>query len=244
MCTVSWLRRSDGYLLLCNRDERHTRRPAVGPRLAERSGVSLLAPVDGDYGGSWIGVNEFGLTLCLLNRYGDGLTEHDRSFTSRGLLLLELLDCARNPQVSKRINRRDLRTFQPFTMVALAVEEPAMLIEWTGAECLVHADSESGMPISSSSMRGLDVVGERKKQFQEITHAKKLDEQLLYQFHRSHLPVRGSSSVCMHREDAATVSLSAVNVTSELIEFSYEGGPPCLETPAERVRVHRTQVRT
>src|SRR6185295_10014910 len=183
MCTVSWLRRSDGYLLLCNRDERHTRRPAVGPRLAERNGVSLLAPVDGDYGGSWIGVNQFGLTLCLLNRYGDGLTERSQPFTSRGLLLLELLDCARNPHVSERISSRDLNVFPPFTMVALAVEEPAMIIEWTGAECVVHADAESSMPLTSSSMKGLDVVGERKKQFQKLTHAQKLEEQLLYQFH-------------------------------------------------------------
>ena len=241
MCTVSWLRRSDGYLLLCNRDERHTRRRAVGPRLVERSGVSLLAPVDGDYGGSWIGVNQFGLTLCLLNRYGDRLIENDRPFTSRGLLLLELLDCARSPQVSERISSRDLNVFPPFTMVALAVEEPAMIIEWTGAECIVHTDAESSMPITSSSMKGLDVVGERKKQFQKITHAKQLNARLLYQFHRSHLPVRGPSSVCMHREDAATVSLSAVNVTSESIEFSYHGGPPCLETQVENVRLKRTE---
>ena len=242
MCTVSWLRRSDGYLLLCNRDERHTRKPAVGPRLAERSGVSLLAPVDGDYGGSWIGVNQFGLTLCLLNRYGDVLTEHNGPFTSRGLLLLELLDCARSPQVSERVSSRDLKVFPPFTMVALAVEEPAMVIEWTGAGCVVHTDAESSMPITSSSMKGLDVVGDRKKQFQKLAHAKQLDARLLYEFHRSHLPVRGPSSVCMHRDDAATVSLSAVDVSPESIEFSYYGGPPCLETQVESVRLKRTGV--
>ena len=127
-------------------------------------------------------------------------------------------------------------------MVALAVEEPAMIIEWTGAECVVHADAESSMPLTSSSMKGLDVVAERKKQFQKLTHAQKLDEQLLYQFHRSHLPARGPSSVCMHRDDAATVSLSAVNVTPESIEFSYHGAPPCSETQVESIRIKRTEV--
>lgn len=68
MCTVSWLHKAKGYVLLCNRDERHTRKPALGPRISERNGISFIAPVDGDHGGSWIGVNQFGLTLCLLNR--------------------------------------------------------------------------------------------------------------------------------------------------------------------------------
>lgn len=240
MCTVSWLRQKDGYLLLCNRDERHTRRPALGPRLAVRNEVSLIAPVDGDHGGSWIGINQFGLTLCLLNRYGDDITERDRRFTSRGLLLLELLDCARSQQVSERVSRRDLAFFQPFTMVALAVEEPAMLIEWTGNKCIVQSNAESNMPITSSSMKELDVIGERKKQFQTLLSKEgPLNAGLLYQFHRSHVPVRGPYSVCMHREDAATVSLSAVSVTPELTEFSYYGGPPCLGTPAERIRVER-----
>jgi len=239
MCTVSWLRQNDGYLLLCNRDERHTRQPAHGPRLAVRNGVSLLAPVDGDHGGSWIGINQFGLTLCLLNRYGDDISEQDRRFTSRGLLLLELLDCARSQQVSERVSPGDLAFFQPFTMVALAVDKPAMLIEWTGTKCVIQSDAESNMPISSSSMKELDVIGERKKQFQMLSKAGPLDASLLYQFHRSHVPVRGPYSVCMHREDAATVSLSAVSVTPGWIEFSYEGGPPCLGTPAERIRVER-----
>ena len=243
MCTVSWLRQTDGYLLLCNRDERHTRKAALGPRHGERNGVGWLAPVDGDHGGSWIGVNQFGLTLCLLNRYGDDFTEQDRHFTSRGLLLLELLDCAQSREVSERISVRDLKFFQPFTMVAVAVGEPAMLIEWTGATCVVEADAENNMPITSSSIKGLDVVGERKSRFHNmLSYAKPVDANLLYQFHRSHLPVRGPSSVCMHREDAGSVSLSAVSVNPASIEFSYEGGPPCLETKVEKVRVERIPV--
>src|SRR6185312_11981515 len=69
MCTVSWIHAREGYQLLCNRDERHTRRPAQAPTVRQNGGVRFIAPIDGEEGGSWIGVNEFGLTLCLLNRY-------------------------------------------------------------------------------------------------------------------------------------------------------------------------------
>ena len=73
MCTVSWLRQSNGYQLFCNRDEKRTRRPSSGPQLLVRDGVRFLAPIDADFGGTWIAVNEFGLSLVLVNR-GSGIT--------------------------------------------------------------------------------------------------------------------------------------------------------------------------
>jgi hypothetical protein len=85
MCTVTWLPRPDGYQLLCNRDERDSRQPALGPRLHEQNGVKYIAPVDGDHGGSWIGTNEFGMSLCLLNRVGDVESDGNRDYISRGV---------------------------------------------------------------------------------------------------------------------------------------------------------------
>ncbi|PWT90672.1 MAG: hypothetical protein C5B56_05030, partial [Proteobacteria bacterium] len=67
MCTVSWVHQPDGYHLLCNRDEKRTRGVASGPRLQRCGGVNYLAPMDPDFGGTWIATNEFGISLCLLN---------------------------------------------------------------------------------------------------------------------------------------------------------------------------------
>ena len=86
MCTASWLIEADGYELFCNRDESKMRQPAAPPALRERLSVKFLAPADGDFGGSWISVNEFGLSLCLLNFY-PAVTQH-ASPTSRGLLVV------------------------------------------------------------------------------------------------------------------------------------------------------------
>ena len=133
MCTVSWLRQADGYVLLCNRDERHTRKPAGDPRIGDVRGVSFVAPIDGDHGGSWIGVNQFGLTLCLLNRYDDLSADPSRDYTSRGLLLTDLLDCRDGSQISTRVTEAGLDRFRPFTLLALSVDAPAMLVGWNGA---------------------------------------------------------------------------------------------------------------
>ena len=62
---------------------------AVGacPAASERGGVRYIAPVDSDCGGTWIAANEFGVSVCLLNR-GNG--HGPLAAESRGLLVDEL----------------------------------------------------------------------------------------------------------------------------------------------------------
>lgn len=246
MCTVSWLRQAKGYVLLCNRDERHTRKPASGPRVSTVRGVSFVAPVDGDHGGSWIVANQFGLTLCLLNRYGgDGKPDQNRAYISRGLLLTDLFDCSRSQDVIDQMKQRELDRFQPFTMLALAVDEPAILIDWTGLECAIQPDADARMPLTSSSLKDSNVLSLRRKLFAEMASKRgNLDTELLHQFHRSHLPERGPASVCMHRDDAATVSLSIVTVSPGSVEFLYHPKSPCREAPAKSVLIERSAVQS
>ncbi|HSE25357.1 MAG TPA: NRDE family protein [Pyrinomonadaceae bacterium] len=245
MCTVSWLRQAEGYVLLCNRDERHTRKAASGPRIGSVHGVLFVAPVDGDQGGSWIGTNQFGLTLCLLNRYGDWMPDPNSDYTSRGLLLVDLLDCRDNQHLSERVNHIELDRFQPFTMLALSVDEPATLIDWNGLECAVQLDAELRMPLTSSSLKDTNVNALRRKVFAELgSHRGSIDSDLLHQFHQSHLPNRGPHSVCMHRDDAATISLSIVTVGPASVEFLYHPKSPCLKATEEKVSLKRTTGRS
>ena len=240
MCTVSWLRRAFGYVLLCNRDERHTRKPAGEPQIGEARGVSFLAPIDGDHGGSWIGVNQFGLTLCLLNRYDDLSADPKRNYTSRGLLLTDLLDCRDGSQIGKRLADTRLDRFRPFTLLALSVDAPAMLVGWNGRECAIQLDAEVHSPLTSSSFRNPNVPALRRQLFVEMVSQQGIiDADLLHRFHRSHLPDRGPYSVCMHRDDAATVSLSTIRVTRNTIEFIYHPGAPCVAAADQKVRLDR-----
>src|ERR1700693_4285949 len=98
MCTISWIHDKDGYQLLCNRDEKLTRKSAVEPRLAVRNGTRFLAPVDGDFGGTWIATNEFGISVCLLNGAGD-----QHNVRSRGLLIPDLISAPSVAVVCERV---------------------------------------------------------------------------------------------------------------------------------------------
>lgn len=230
MCTVSWLHCDSGYQLFCNRDERHTRGRAAPPQLHQRAGVSFIAPTDGDHGGSWIGVNEFGLSLCLLNRYQDEAAQPLQPTVSRGLLLTALMDSDSPAQVSCRIKQSELTSFQPFTLLALAPESPALIIHWTGRELLTDSNAEAQMPLTSSSYETARVIECRQQQFAELKQqAGKITADLLVKFHRSHAPERGPLSVCMHRADAATVSFSRISIADGAIRFDYQSAAPCAD---------------
>ena len=233
MCTVSWLRVTGGYELFCNRDERHARKPAATPATREQRSVRFIAPLDGDHGGTWIGVNEAGVSLCLLNRYeaapsspGGVMTEDD--YRSRGLLLASLMDSLTVAHAHARLSGADLSCYRPFTMLVLSPHEPALLVHWADGRKTFDGAGDASVPLTSSSYRGAEVAAARKSLFRRMAEeAGSVTPSLLHKFHRSHEPVRGAYSVCMLREDAATVSFSHVKVWGGTTEFSYQPAPPC-----------------
>ena len=85
MCTVTLLRQSNGLRLFMNRDEAHSRKPALKPKLmVEESKV--YAPIDPQGGGTWIAYNEKGYWGCLLNGYFERPTEDKESVQSLSLI--------------------------------------------------------------------------------------------------------------------------------------------------------------
>ncbi len=88
MCTLIVFRHIDArfpLVIAANRDERPTR-PTREP--AELAG-GIYAPIDLVRGGSWIGVNDRGLTASLTNRF---IAPRRHGRRSRGLLVTEALN--------------------------------------------------------------------------------------------------------------------------------------------------------
>ena len=70
MCTLTWHTYEHGYRLLFTRDELRSRACAGPPSVRFAGGTAYVAPTDSDRGGTWIGVNELGITHCIVNTYG------------------------------------------------------------------------------------------------------------------------------------------------------------------------------
>jgi len=227
MCTVTWLRNSDGYDLLFNRDELNSRKPAQPPIMSIKSGTEFISPIDGDHGGTWIGINQFGLSLCLLNGYEVEATKQKSSHVSRGFIIPDLMNCSLTREVAQRLSGLNLRLFRPFKLLAIDLKGQTGICEWDGDRFCDTGNTESLMLLSSSSFESERVIAGRREAFQSSTNAKDPELESLFFFHRSHLPTRSAYSVCMHRPDAATVSFSWISVKHELANFHYLPQSPC-----------------
>jgi len=227
MCTVTWLHDEDGYLLLSNRDERPTRLPGIAPRVAG-SDVRYIAPLDGDHGGTWIGVNEFGLSICLLNGAAPSEPPVDpAAFTSRGIVALHLLECSGAEHVRHKIRELDLPRLRPFSVIVLESSKDPVLIRWTGMRELSEATEPVRMPLFSTARE--PAIRARREHFASLLSAHgTVTSELLHEFHGSHMPDRGAFSVCMHGDVSNTVSFSRVSVTRESVELAYYPSSPCL----------------
>ena len=226
MCTLSWLPLPGGYALAMNRDERPTRAPALPPAAAP-SGVPALIPIDGEAGGSWISVNCFGHSLALLNRFEDSPLDPGGPFVSRGLLLTELAKHSGPKMVDRALAGMPLVTYRPFTLASISTACDPWLFEWNGRTLERARVNQPGMLRTSSGRDQAGAERVRGALFREAAASPKgLTSAALFALHRSHRPEPGPLSICMHREEANTVSCSLITVSENEVLFSYVNGPP------------------
>jgi len=213
MCTVSWRIDSDGYTLFSSRDELLTRPIADAPRWQEHSGVAYVAPSDTLHGGTWISANARGLSVCILN------AQHGpRGTRSRGEVVRLLASSLDIEGLSTTLTAARLEQFSPFVLIALGRHRAARIFEWDHGH-LTHRDAPLSGVLTSSSFDDEGVRAARVAQFERAVD--------LEAFHRSHEPRPGAHSVCMHRSDAKTVSLTRIEVTRSKVGMSYWPGSPC-----------------
>ena len=229
MCTLSWIRGAeDGvYEIHFNRDERRTRLPASVPRECEVDGVRLLAPQDGDAGGSWIAVNEHGVTVCLLNRHHEEEAYVPSDPVSRGRLVLECASADSVLGVRERVTGAEMSCYRPFDLAAFAVTSEPLLHTWNGERLEVRPLTSGDRPLASSGLDPIGVARTRRALFELALRQSPENSETFTRLHASHQPDRGSYSVCMHRDDAQTVSYSRIRVGQGMARFAYADGPPC-----------------
>jgi hypothetical protein len=222
--------------LFCNRDEKLTRGKAAPPGHGVRDGVRFLAPVDADFGGTWIAANEFGLSLCLLNGMPGPRSR------SRGLLVLDLISLPSIEALVDRFRMLDLLPYAPFTLAGVEPHNLAAVVEWKGERVAISSPDESHFMLTSSSFDSGRVREKRREAYSKVTSLGCTPE-LLTHFHKSHGGMPSAYSICMHRPDAETVSFSWIRVSRRWIEFTYSDAAPCQCSQATKVRLPRSAAR-
>jgi hypothetical protein len=234
VCTVTWFGSRDGYFLYANRDELRTRPPASPPTRHHKAGTRYLAPTDGAAGGTWIAVNEFGLSLCLLNDYSATARIARGDFVSRGHLVADLIRAHELDDLARLWSNCELPSYRPFKLLALSPGQQARLLGWNGEASSLTSDGVVP-PLCSSSFDEAGATRARAELFSDTALDDDGDRRKGHlRFHQSHRPERGPYSVCMHRPDAVTVSFTIVETNPAQISMVYADGAPC-STPLEHL---------
>src|SRR5262249_56462864 len=92
-----------------------------------------------------------GVTICLLNRYGDTPLDPVGPRPSRGLLVLELLVARTAALAIEQVEQRPLDQLLPFTICAVDLDGVVHLADWTGTELLLSTASPGLVRTSSGS---------------------------------------------------------------------------------------------
>ena len=230
MCTVTIVQSPgwDGkaFRMACSRDESHGRSPATEPEYRTVNGVKALMPVDPGSGGTWVGVNEFGVALTLLNHnLPEPPTGRDQS---RGQVIPALLHVPSVEEIVPQISAIKRERMMPFRLVAC---DGRYVLLWRGIDPVEKAELSpwDGKPLmfTSSGLGDHLVEPPRRELFDgwfSGDPVKAIQEQEA--FHRHQWPGREHLSVCMHREDARTVSYTTVDVSPPGVTMFYHPDRP------------------
>lgn len=227
MCTITFIPRRRGYLLGMNRDEQRSRETALPPQHQTIGSRRALFPRESG-GGTWIGVNDAGVTFALINWYGV-TARVTGSVISRGEIVASALGLEAVDRVTETLKEARLDRVNPFRLIAVFPGDETV-VEWTwNREVLQQHPHPWQMATWISS--GFDEPGAQRTRSLVYSEALSLPsagtQDWLRQLHASHAPKRGPYCHCMHREDAATVSYTEVKVTPQQISMGYLSGSPC-----------------
>jgi len=138
MCSLIILRRPGHdwpLLIAANRDELLSR-PSRAPARHWPDRPDVVAGLDENGGGSWLGINDHGLVAAVLNRTGTLGPATDKR--SRGELVLEALDHAEAGEAAGALADLHPDAYRPFNLVVAGPRDAYWLRHGGDGEIRVH----------------------------------------------------------------------------------------------------------
>ena len=159
MCTLVILRRPGHrwpVLIGANRDEMIDR-PWEPPGRHWADRPEVVAGLDRLAGGSWLGVNDWGVAAAILNRHGTlGPAPGQRS---RGELVLEALDHADAVAAAEALSHLDPAAYRTFNLIVADERDAFWLRHAGGARIELHPLKDGLSMIAAGGLDPTFVVG-------------------------------------------------------------------------------------
>jgi len=227
MYTVTFIPLDVGYNLAMNRDERLTRIAGLPPRPRFIDGRTVLCPSEPD-GGTWISLNDAHVCFALINWYSVP-AEVGTNTVSRGEVVVAASPSCTSGEAEKRIAGLGLNFIKPFRLIGIFPENREVVEwRWDLKTLLRHNGQWESQQWISSGYDEPQAQLVRGATFENMRGRLAGDSlSWLRQLHSSHVPEPGPFSICMHREDAATVSYCEIQTSRNEGIMRYSAGTPC-----------------
>ena len=241
MCTLAlYWRVLPGYstVVAANRDE-HYDRPSAPPAIIGTSPI-IVAGRDLRAGGTWLGINEYGVLVGILNRRQKPGAIARAAYRSRGLLCVDLLRLNQLDELEQIFAGLAAEDYQPFTVVCIDRDRACVAYNtdhaieriWLSEGLHVFSNSfEFGAPSEKvdrvyRSFLKLSQVGDRR--FSAGDYLAGASKAL-----GDHAPGDHSNdprdAICVHGDISGTVSSSIIFFSDAERQFQmyYCAGAPC-----------------
>jgi uncharacterized protein with NRDE domain len=241
MCTLAiYFRTFAEYpvVVAANRDE-YLARAAMPPVILSEH-PHIVGGKDLRAGGTWLGINEFGMVAGLLNRRTADYGPSDPNLRSRGLLCLEALMQPSAVQAAHYVERQRGTDYNAFNLL-IASPEAAFVAYNRGGEIEV-VELKDGLhlltnidvddfecPRISRAYEGFAALARSEPVMRDpVSHREELRK--LLADHSTQLDPRSGrpNSLCMHLGDYGTRSSSLIFMRRDgRVDHFFAGGPPC-----------------
>jgi len=213
-----------------NRDELFSRAVALPPKIFGKGAMEMVYPQEPS-GGTWIACNGRGNLLALLNRNGNESPNLSEKHRTRGLAIPELIGLPDLTKTESHFQQMNLDGLFPFRLVGVFRKEKIVNEwQWDGTTKQFLRLCWARKHWFSSSLSDSLAEKERGRACEAAAGEPATGSTgWLRRLHRSHGPRPGPFSVCVHRQDAATVSYTEVRCGGTQISMGYLDGNPCLK---------------
>ncbi|MBL0339907.1 MAG: NRDE family protein [Bacteroidetes bacterium] len=181
MCTVTFVRSGDKFILTSNRDEQTSRPASSRPELYSINQKNIYFPRDPKAGGTWFAIDEHANVAVLLNGAFTRHTIHSSYTRSRGLILLDIIS---QDSPLAGWHSTDLTGMEPFTLIVLE-NGKLYQMRWDYSEKhLLSLDEEINHIWSSVTLYTTEIINQRKNWFHQFQMEQNyLDEKRMQYFH-------------------------------------------------------------
>ncbi|MCC6547286.1 NRDE family protein [Candidatus Sumerlaeota bacterium] len=224
MCTVTYFKHGDDYLLTMNRDERDDRGREIPPRrfrLNDEQPESAW-PIDSDSGGTWIGANHHGVAACILNGY-DKSDDSRKHFKSRGTIIPLILRLKSLDRVERWLAKDfEAASFKSFSLIV--VQRDAILCVHSDGMGTVTFERRDPAPQlwTSSSWKPREVIPWRATRFAAwFDEGATLNMAGIPTFHLLQQDGMAEWSPMMKRDKSATRSITQVATSPSRVVLHY-----------------------